>query len=55
MTGGNVLLASYTQSEHWVSVYDGGGGNGCVINQQVSQKILAEEQILYQAATGSLI
>lgn len=26
MTGGNVLLASYTQSEHWVSVYDGGGG-----------------------------
>lgn len=50
MTGGNVLLASYTQSEHWVSVYDGGGGNGCVIDQQVSQKILAEEQILYQAA-----
>lgn len=50
MTGGNVLLASYAQAEHWVSVYDGGGGNGCVINQQVSQKILAEEQILYQAA-----
>lgn len=26
MTGGNVLLVSYTQSEHWVSIYDGGGG-----------------------------
>lgn len=26
MTGGNVLLASYAQAEHWVSVYDGGGG-----------------------------
>lgn len=25
-------------------------GEACVINQQVSQKILAEEQILYQSA-----
>lgn len=52
MRGGSVLLVSYTQFKHTVlnmGVY-AGGGESCVINQQVSQKILAEEQILYQAA-----
>lgn len=54
MRGGSVLLVSYTQFKH--TVLNMGvrlcwrRGESCVINQQVSQKILAEEQILYQAA-----
>lgn len=37
MTGGNVLLASYAQAEHWVSVYDGEGGNLCDKSTSVAE------------------
>lgn len=37
MTGGNVLLASYTQAEHWVSIYDGGGGSLCDKSTSVAE------------------